>query len=162
MAIHHTGHPGRGRASAQSVNVSAVWRRNELPAVAWAILAIAAAAVGVGGYLHGHLYHEGYSPIDWVGILFLLNAIGSGVVIALLALGRALAFTLGGLVLSVGSLVSILISHSTSFFGFAEHRYDTRATAIVAAEIAATVLLLVAVAIARAQLLKPADSGVTA
>ena len=97
-----------------------------------------------------------------MGILFLLNAIGSGVVIALLALGRALAFTLGGLVLSVGSLVSILISHSTSFFGFAEHRYDTRATAIVAAEIAATVLLLVAVAIARAQLLKPAGSEVTA
>jgi hypothetical protein len=163
MAIEDA-RPSRSSTPDRSLGLSAVWSRNELSPAAWVTLIIAAVAVAVGGYLHGHLYHEGYSRIDWVGILFLLNAIASGVVIALLALGRALAFTVGGLAISAGSLVSILISHSTSFFGFAEHRFDSRATAIVAAEIAAIVLLIVACAIARAQLLAPAPAttGATA
>ncbi len=155
MAAQHAGQVDLS-GSPRSRDASALWSRNELSPVVWGILVVTALAVGVGGYLHGHLYHEGYSRIDWVGILFLLNEIGTGVVIALLALGRALAFALGALVLSVGSLVSILISHSTSFFGFAEHRFDSRATAIVAAEIAATVLVLVAFAIARSALFTPA------
>ena len=45
-----------------------------------------------------------------------------------------------------------MISHTTSFFGFAEHRYDGRATTIVIAEIAAAALVLVAGALARREL----------
>jgi hypothetical protein len=115
----------------------------------WSLLGAAAVAVGVGGYLHGHLFWDGYSQVNVVGPLFVLNAIGSGIVIALLLLGRPLLFALGALAISLGSVVSILISHSTSFFGFSEHRYDTRATVIVIAEIVAIVLVLVALAIAR-------------
>jgi hypothetical protein len=84
-----------------------------------------------------------------VGPLFLINTVGSGIVIALLLLGRPLLFALGALAISLGSVVSILISHSTSFFGFAEHRYDGRATAIVVAEIVAIAVTLLALAIAR-------------
>ena len=115
----------------------------------WALLMLAAAAVGVAGYLHGHLFWEGYSHVGVVGPLFWLNAVGSGVVIALLLLGRPLLFAVGAFSISLGSIVSILISHSTSFFGFAEHRYDTKATAIIVAEIVAAALVLIAVAIAR-------------
>ena len=125
----------------------------------WALLVTAAVAVGVAGYLHGHLFWEGYSHVFVVGPLFWLNVVGSGVVISLLLLGRPLLFALGALSISLGSVVSILISHSTSFFGFAEHRYDSRATVIVIAEIVAAVLVLVALAIARSSIVAPSESA---
>ena len=118
----------------------------------WVLLLVAAAAVGVAGYLHGHLFWDGYSHADVVGPLFWLNAVGSGIVIALLLLGRPLMFALGAFSISLGSIVSILISHSTSFFGFAEHHYDAKATAIVVAEIVAAALVLIALAIARSSI----------
>ena len=112
------------------------------------ILGLAAVAVGVAGFLHGRLFHEGYSQVAVVGPLFLLNLIGSGVVIALLLLRRPWLFALGALSISVGAVVSIVISHTTSLFGFAEHRYDARATAIVVAEGVATALVLLALGLA--------------
>ena len=126
--------------------------------IVWALLAVAAVAVGVAGYLHGRLFWEGYSHVGVVGPLFWLNTIGSGVVIVLLLLGRPLLFALGALSISLGALVSILISHSTSFFGFAEHRYDSRATTIVIAEGVAAALVLLALAIARSGILAPSDA----
>ena len=137
-------------------------RPSDPPRVAWWLLGVAAVAVGVAGYLHGHLFWEGYSHANVVGPLFLLNAVGSGVVIALFALGRPLLFALGALSIALGSVVSILISHSTSFFGFAEHRYDARATAIVVAEIVAIGLVAIALGIARGRMLpvaEPAPGG---
>jgi hypothetical protein len=90
--------------------------------------------------------------------LFLLNLIASGVVIALLLVGLPLLFALGGLAISLGAIVSILISHSTSFLGFAEHRYDGRATTIIVA----AVLCLVGLAIARGSIVAgDARPGVT-
>jgi hypothetical protein len=123
-----------------------------LSPLGWLVAIVSALAVGVGGYFHGHLFHEGYAQIDWVGPLFFLNALGSAVVIALLVLRRALLFAIGSLTISVGSLVSILISHSTSFFGFAEHRFDTRAQIIVIAESVAIVLTLMLFAFLRGAL----------
>ena len=128
--------------------------------VVWALLIAAAAAVGVAGYLHGHLFWEGYSHVGVVGPLFWLNVVGSGVVIAMLLLGRPLLFALGAFSISLGSIASILISHSTSFFGFAEHRYDSQATAIVVAEIVAAALVLIALAIARTSIVTPAGDRV--
>ena len=132
--------------------LTALWRRTELPIAAWGLLALAAIAVGVAGYLHGRLFWDGYAQVRVVGPLFWLNAVGSGVVIALLLLGRALMFAAGAVMISLGAIVSILISHSTSFFGFAEHRYDGRATTIVVAECVAAGLVLVAMGFARLQL----------
>jgi hypothetical protein len=132
------------------------------PRIVWALLGLAAAAVGVAGYLHGHLFWEGYSHVDVVGPLFWLNTVGSGVVIALLLVGRPLLFALGGLSISLASAVSILISHTTSFFGFAEHAYDARATAIVVAELVAAGLVLLALAIARSRITVVSASGATA
>ena len=45
--------------------------------------------------------------------------------------------------------MSILISHSGSFFGFAEGGYDSGATLIVVAEVAATVLTVAGAVAAR-------------
>jgi hypothetical protein len=139
--------------------LSTLFSAGRPPRVVWALLIVAAAAVGVAGYLHGHLFWDGYAQAGVVGPLFLLNAIASGIVIALLCLGRPLLFALGALAISLGSVVSILISHSTSFFGFAEHRYDSRATAIVVAEIVASVLVVLALAIARSSIVDGAAAG---
>jgi hypothetical protein len=129
--------------------VASLFSRGDPSPPVWTLLALAAVGVGVAGYLHGRLFWEGYDHVAWVGPLFLLNLIASGVVIALLLVGFPLLFALGGLTISIGAIASILISHSTSFLGFAEHRYDGRATTIVVAEIVAAVLCLVALRVAR-------------
>ena len=124
----------------------------EAPVAAVVALGLAAVAVGVAGYLHGRLFHQGYAHVSVVGPLFELNVIGSGLTIVLL-LGRRYALFMGGaLSISLGAVVSIVISHTTSLFGFAEHRYDARAVTIVIAEIAAAALVLVAAVLARREL----------
>jgi hypothetical protein len=113
----------------------------------FAVLTASAIAISVAAYLHGQLFHQGYAQVDVVGPLFLLNVVGSGITVALLFLRRIFAYCVGALAISVASLVSILISHSSSFFGFAEQSYDSRATAIVVAEIAAVILLTLSLVI---------------
>ena len=116
--------------------------------VIWGLLGLAAVAVGLAGFLHGRLFHEGYSEVTVIGPLFLLNEIGSGVVIALLSLRRPWLFALGALGISVGAVVSIVISHTTSLFGFAEHAYSADATTIVVAECVVIALVLIALGLA--------------
>src|SRR5579875_408026 len=111
-------------------------------------LALAAVAVGIAGYLHGRLFHEGYSQVTVIGPLFLLNELSSGAVIAMLLLQRPWLFAVGALGISVGAVISIVISHTTSLFGFAEHAYSSEATAIVVAESVATGLVLTAFGLA--------------
>jgi hypothetical protein len=115
---------------------------------AFALLVAAAVAVAVGGFEHARLFHRGYADVDVVGPLFLLNGIASAIVVLLLALERIVLFVIGTLLVSIASLASILISHSSSFFGFAEGGYDTTAKVIVAAEIASVVLVLAGAAAA--------------
>jgi hypothetical protein len=140
------------RSSAPLASPAALVRLLLAPArparVIWAILGLAAIAVGVAGFLHGRLFHEGYSQVTVIGPLFLLNELSSGVVIALLLLRRPWLFALGALGISVGAVISIVISHTTSLFGFAEHRYSTAAATIVVAECVASVLVVIALGLA--------------
>lgn len=110
------------------------------PRAALALLAAAAVAVAVGGLEHARLFHRGYAEVEVVGPLFLLNAIGSAITILLLIARRTALFVAGSLAISAGSLVSILFSHNSSFFGFSEGGYDGTATVIVVAEAAAILL----------------------
>lgn len=110
--------------------------------LALGLLALAALAVGVAGFEHARLFHRGYDHVEIVGPLFILNAIGSMTVIAMLVFERVWLFVLGALSIVVPSLVSIYISHTSGFFGFREGGYDEATTLIVAAELAATALLL--------------------
>jgi hypothetical protein len=139
-------------SSAPSLSPTALTRLLLAPArpprVIWAILGLAAIAVGIAGFLHGRLFHQGYSQVTVIGPLFLLNELSSGVMIALLLLRRPWLFALGALGISVGAVISIVISHTTSLFGFAEHRYSTAATTIVVAECAAALLVVIALALA--------------
>jgi len=104
--------------------------------------------LAVAGFEHARLFHRGYDHVQLVGPLFILNAIGSLVVILMLVFERVWLFVLGTLSIVVPSLVSIYISHTSGFFGFREGGYDEATTLIIVAELAATALTLLGGAIA--------------
>jgi hypothetical protein len=103
-----------------------------------------------------------YSVLPTIGPLFLLNAIGAGIVaIGLLApiermLGDRRAdlavglLTVAALAIAVGSLVALFIAESQPLFGFMEDGYDTPILIAIVAE-ALTTILLVPVAVRNLQ-----------
>lgn len=113
---------------------------------ALALLGLAAVFFVVAGFDHARLWHRGYAEVEVVGPLFLLNAIATLVVALLLLADRIAAFVVGVLAISLGSIVSILISHTGSFFGFAEGGWDADALLIVLSEAASVVLVAGALA----------------
>ena len=94
-----------------------------------------------------------YSQVPTIGPLFLLNAIGAGIVgVALLVpfervlAGRkadmAVSLVTGGAVaMAVGALVSLFISEYGLFFGFSENGYSLPVVLAIISEAAAVVLL---------------------
>jgi hypothetical protein len=112
------------------------------------LLAVAALAVAVAGFEHARLFHRGYESVEIVGPLFILNAIGSTIVVLMLIFGRVWLFVLGAFSIVVPSLMSIYLSHTYGFFGFREGGYDAEMILIVAAEIAATTLAVIGAALA--------------
>lgn len=123
---------------------------------ALAVLGLAALAVAVGGWEHAYLYHRGYSDIDTIGPLFLINAVASlGTVLVLLA-RRPLPFVLLSLAISVGSLIAIVLTRTTGLFGFEESGYDGRAVLTIVAEVVAVVLTVAGAVLARGDLRGPA------
>ena len=111
-------------------------------ALALVLLVLAAIGVLVAGLQHARLFHRGYAEVEVVGLLFLMNAIGSMVVVLALVFDRVWLFCLGAVSICLPSLVSIAISHSWGFFGFREGGYDADALVIVVAEVAAVALAL--------------------
>ena len=100
-----------------------------------------------------------YSVLPTIGPLFLLNAIGAGIVaICLLApieriLGDRQADLVTGLLataalaIAIGSLVALFIAESQPLFGFMEDGYDTPILIAIVSE-ALTTILLAPVAVA--------------
>jgi hypothetical protein len=123
----------------------------------------------VGG-VHLQQYLAGYSDVPTIGALFMLNAIGAGVVgVALLApferllSDRRADLTAGllaalGATIAVGALIALFISESQPLFGFMEDGYSTPIVIAIASE-AITAVLLVPVAVAN---LRRAASGAQA
>jgi hypothetical protein len=94
-----------------------------------------------------------YSVLPTIGPLFLLNAIGAGIVaICLLApiermLGDRQAHLAAGLLagvglaIAIGSLVALFIAESQPLFGFMEDGYDTPILIAIVSEALTTILL---------------------
>ena len=117
--------------------------------LALALLVLAAIGLLVAGFQHARLFHRGYAEVEVVGLLFLLNAIGSTVVVLALVARRIWLFVLGTLAICVPSLASIAISHSSAgFLGFREGGYDADALVIVGAEVWAVVFALLGAVVA--------------
>ncbi|HEV7805683.1 MAG TPA: c-type cytochrome [Solirubrobacteraceae bacterium] len=118
-------------------------------ALALVLLVLAAIGVLVAGVQHARLFHRGYAEVEVVGLLFLMNAIGSMVVVLSLVVDRVWLFCLGAVSICLPSLVSIAISHSSvGLLGFREGGYDLDARVIVAAETGAVVFALIGAAVA--------------
>ena len=120
---------------------------------------LGAVALLVVGAVHLQQYlANGYSTLPTIGPLFLLNAIGAGIVaICLLVpieriLGDRHADLAAGLLavvalaIAIGSLVALFIAESQPLFGFMEDGYDTPILIAIVSE-ALTVILLAPVAV---------------
>ncbi len=126
--------------------------------LAVALLALAALGVLVAGFQHGRLFHRGYAQVEIVGLLFIMNALGSTVVVLAFVVRRIWIFVLGTLSICVPSLVSIALSHSsTGFLGFHEGGYDPDALVIVVAETGAVVFAVLGAVVALLD--RPAQEG---
>jgi len=96
---------------------------------------LGALSLFVVGAIHAQQYYDAYfSVVPTVGTLFLLNFVGAGMLgVVLIAPVRRLGRNVGDLILvlaslgaigiALGSLVSLLISEYTPFFGFMESGY---------------------------------------
>lgn len=88
-----------------------------------AVCLFAASLVAVIAGVHFEQYVDFMSEVPTVGVLFLLNSSGgAGLAFALLSAERPLRViaALGSIGLALGSLVSIAIALSGSFFGYSE------------------------------------------
>jgi hypothetical protein len=107
----------------------------------------------VGG-VHLQQYLAGYSDVPTIGALFLLNAIGAGVVaVGLLIpieslvsarradLATGLLSALGAMI-AIGALVALFVSESQPLFGFMEDGYSTAIVIAIASEAITTILLV--------------------
>jgi hypothetical protein len=114
----------------------------------------AAALMLVVGGVHFQQYVDFMSHVPTVGVLFLLNAAGAAAIAVALAGAdgevRGLA-ALGGIGLSLGSLVCLVISLTSSFAGF--HEPSLRLPIVIA--IVAEALVLPILGLCLAEDLRP-------
>jgi hypothetical protein len=96
------------------------------------------------GWIHLHLWSQGYKHIPSIGRLFLLNFIGA-VALALGVLAaprRYLAFVAAsGSLMAAGTLASLIISINIGFLGFKDSSNASYAHLSIWVEAAATVVL---------------------
>jgi hypothetical protein len=103
---------------------------------------LAAALIVVFGGVHLMLWAQEYKDVKIIGILFLLNAVAA-VVIAVALITKPLgAFALGGLGLSLLTLVAFGLSRTIGLFGFAEHELGGRSAMVAAVAEAGAIVVL--------------------
>ncbi len=104
---------------------------------------LGALATIVVGAVHLQQYADFIADVPTIGTLFLLNGVGAGVVVILLATRRTVLGALGGVALSAGALVAVLISMTDGgLFDYTEPTFRTAVVVAIVAEAAAIVLLL--------------------
>ncbi len=100
---------------------------------------VAILATAVGGAIHLWVWPQGYANLPVVGPMILLNAIASAaVVVGLLARPSRLVF-LGGLLLALGTLGSLVAAHTVGIAGFTESVWTTEQIAAAAAAVLAAI-----------------------
>lgn len=112
---------------------------------------LGALATIVVGAVHLQQYADFISDVPTIGALFLLNGLGAGVVVVLLATRRAVLGAVGGIALSAGAIASILVSMTeTGLFAYTEPTLRAPVVIAIAAEAVAIILLLAYLALRRA------------
>jgi hypothetical protein len=91
--------------------------------VLWTLRIAGTALLAGMGWIHLHLWLDGYRSIDWIGPAFLLNAIaGFGLAVLLLVTPRPLlkwVAALGSLT-ALGTIGGLLLATTVGLFGFKE------------------------------------------
>ena len=101
--------------------------------------------------MHLQQYADFIGDVPTIGVLFLLNGAGAGVVAVLLATRRATLGALGAIALSAGALVSIAISMTEGgLFDYVEPTFRAAVAISVVAEVAAVLLLVAYLVVRRA------------
>jgi hypothetical protein len=104
---------------------------------------LGAFATLVVGAVHLQQYADFIADVPTIGVLFLLNGLGAGVLAIALATRRAPLGALGAIALSAGALVAVLISMTDGgLFDYTEPTFRTAVVIAMAAEAAAIVLLV--------------------
>ena len=91
--------------------------------VLWLLRFVGAGLLAAMGGIHLYLYDDGYSGIDWIGPLFMVNAVaGFAMAVAvLLAPTRWLpAVAALGALLQIGTLGALVLTTWVGMFGFQE------------------------------------------
>ena len=84
---------------------------------------VGALLLAAAGAIHLYLWSTGYDSIDWIGPLFLVNAVGGFVLaLAVLTAPRRLLFwpAGAGALLQAGTLGGLILSSTVGLFGFVE------------------------------------------
>ena len=106
----------------------------------------AAVLVLAGGLVHLQVWQGGYQGIPYIGPLFLVNVVASGVIgIGLLVRGDRWS-TLPAVALAVGSLLALAASRTVGLLGFMEGVWTPEAFRTIAAEVGAIVAIGLVVA----------------
>lgn len=112
---------------------------------------LGALATIVVGAVHLQQYADFIADVPTIGVLFLLNSLGAGVLAIMLVTRPAVLGAVGAVALSASALVSLAISMSDGgLFGYIEPAFRPAVVLSVAAEIAAVVLLAAYLAVRRA------------
>jgi hypothetical protein len=101
----------------------AVTRRRPATGVVWAVRILGAVLLAGMGWIHLHLWLDGYRTIDVIGPAFLLNTIaGFGLAVLLLVTPRALLAWVAalGALTALGTLGGLLLATTVGLFGFKE------------------------------------------
>ncbi|WP_128428205.1 hypothetical protein [Streptomyces cyaneus] len=113
-----------------------------------ALIALRLASAGTAaamGAIHLHLWYDGYRHLDTIGPLFLLNAIGAGLLaLSLLITPTRLLPVLAtlGTLFTAGTLAALIVSLTSGLFGFQEALDAKLVKPTLAVEGAACVLLV--------------------
>ncbi len=125
--------------------VADVGRGQRNVVVATLVRALGATLLAVTGWIHLHLYLDGYRTIPTVGRLFLLNAVCAAIAtLALLTVRRRwlLAVAVAGGLLEAGTLGGLVLSLTVGLFGFTESFRAPLLAASIAVEGIGSLLLL--------------------
>ena len=101
----------------------AITRRRPATGVVWTSRILGAVLLAGMGWIHLHLWLDGYRTIDVIGPAFLLNAIaGFGLAALLLVTPRALLAWVAalGAATALGTLGGLLLATTVGLFGFKE------------------------------------------
>jgi hypothetical protein len=125
--------------------------RRPATGVLWVLRILGAALLAGMGWIHLHLWLDGYRTIDVIGPAFLLNTIaGFGLAVLLLVTPRALLAWVAalGALTALGTLGGLLLATTVGLFGFKESTDASLWWESLWVEVAAIVVLAALAALA--------------